>query len=106
MLESRISRALLALGAVVGVLGVAVWAADSSLLNVPDWMVRIAMLKLTLVASLGLLGAGAYLGRHARQRSISDGAARQISEGPARPIAEDPGLTTPQPVDRRRTGFE
>jgi hypothetical protein len=106
MLESRISRALLGLGAVVGVLGVVVWAADSSLLNVPDWMVRIAMLKLTLVASLGLLGAGALLGRHARQRSISDGAARQISEGPAGPIAEDTSLTTPQPVDRRRTGLE
>jgi hypothetical protein len=106
MLESRVSRALLALGAGVGLLGVGVWALDVSLLNLPDWIVQLAMLKLTLIASAGLLAGGALVGRHARQRSISDRVARRISEGPAEPIPEGPGSTTPQAVERGRIDSE
>jgi hypothetical protein len=40
-------------------------------MNFPDWMIRVAMIKLALIAAGGLLVAGALVGRHARgQRSL------------------------------------
>lgn len=103
MLESRISRALLGLGAFVGVVGVGVWALEASPMNLPDWIVRVAMLKLTFVASAGLLAGGALVGRHARQRSIAGAAAaRQIAE-PVRPISDRPDLITPLGVKRHES---
>ena len=76
----RLSRLLLLLGAGVGLLGVGVWALELEM-NLPDWLVRIAMLKLTLIASLGLLAGGALIGRQSRARFLSDGAReRQLGE--------------------------
>ena len=68
MLASRIARALLVLGVVIGAAGVAAFVLDLRI-NFPDWMIRVAMIKLVIVASLGLFGAGALLGRHASRRS-------------------------------------
>lgn len=58
------------LGAGVAVLSVAVAALDLRL-NLPDWMIRIAMIKLAFVAAGGLLAAGALMGRHAKSRSLT-----------------------------------
>src|SRR5574339_388523 len=73
MLESRIARGLMFLGAGVGVLGVTVVALEMQL-NLPDWMVRVAMIKLAFVAAGGLLAAGALVGRHARTRALTPSA--------------------------------
>ena len=70
MVESRIARGLMVLGAGVGVLSVAVVALDVRL-NLPDWMVQVAMIKLAFIAAGGLLAAGAVVGRHARSRSLT-----------------------------------
>ena len=69
MFESRLSRVLLLLGAAVGIGSVVVWGLEMRI-NFPDWMIRIAMIKLALAGSLGLLAAGALLGRHAKSRSL------------------------------------
>ena len=100
MLESKISRALLLLGATVGVVGVVVSALEVPL-NLPDWMVRVAMLKLAFVAAAGLLAAGALVGRHAKTNSIRSGAGNpQLPEGewPRRDPAHPD--RTPQNVPR------
>jgi hypothetical protein len=100
MLEARISRALMAMGAGIGLLGIGVWALDLHL-NVPDWMVRIAMFKLTAIAVVGLLAAGALLGRHARTSSLVSGRVpAQIGEADAEPLRQRERDLTPQPVDR------
>ena len=101
MLESRLSRVLLALGAGVGLLGVAVWALELQV-NLPDWIVRVAMLKLTLIASVGLLAGGAVVGRHARQRLLSETPpGHRIGEGAAEPLTGHRGSITPEGVERR-----
>jgi hypothetical protein len=69
MLQSRIARALMLLGTGVGMLGVAVVAMEMRV-NLPDWMVQVAMVKLAFVAAGGLLAAGALLGRHAKSRAL------------------------------------
>jgi hypothetical protein len=71
MFESRLSRVLLLLGAAVGIGSVGVWALEMRI-NLPDWLVRLAMLKLAFAGSFGLLAAGALLGRHAKTRSLSE----------------------------------
>jgi hypothetical protein len=71
--------------------------------NLPDWLVRVAMLKLTLIASGGLLAGGALVGRHARQRFLSGGTAeRQLGESAFDPVSGARGLSTPLDVERRR----
>ena len=97
----RLSRLLLLLGAGVGLAGVGVWALELQL-NLPDWLVRVAMLKLTLIASAGLLVGGALVGRHARQRYLSDGATdRQLGEAAFDSGIREQGLS-PEAVERRR----
>ena len=97
----RLARLLLLLGAGVGILGVSVWALELSL-NLPDWLVRIAMLKLTLVASAGLLAGGAMVGRRARQRFLADGAAeRQLGEAHFDSVANRLSSTA-QGMEQRR----
>ena len=102
MTVGRLSRFLLLLGAGVGILGVSVWALELQV-NLPDWVVRIAMLKLTLIASLGLLAGGALVGRQARHRFLSEGAAKhQLGEAEFNPVANQLS-STPQGVERRQT---
>jgi hypothetical protein len=102
MFESRISRALLALGVAVGLMTVGVWALDVQI-NPPDWMIRIAMMKLAVLASAGLLAAGALVGRHARaRRSLSpDSALAQVGEGAAQPLQQKDGAGAPLPHESR-----
>jgi hypothetical protein len=70
MVSSKLSRVLLAMGATLGIAAVAALALDLRI-NIPDWMIQVAMIKLALIGAAGLLGAGAMLGRHAhRQASL------------------------------------
>ena len=58
------------MGATLGIAAVAAMALDVRI-NIPDWMIQVAMIKLALIGSVGLLVAGAMLGRHAhRQTSL------------------------------------
>lgn len=86
MLESRIARVLMGLGVTVGVTAAGLAALDIQL-NIPDWMIRVAMIKLGFIAAAGLLTAGALLGRHARSKQLhSDLSARELTEGPAQEL--------------------
>lgn len=81
MFTTRLARVLLVLGAGLGIAGVAV-AAMEVRINVPDWMIQVAMIKLALAGSLGLLAAGAVLGRHAkRQASLENRDPLALGEG-------------------------
>src|SRR5687767_3651827 len=68
MFTIRLARVLLVLGAGLGIAGVTVAALEVRI-NFPDWMIQVAMIKLALAGSLGLLGAGAMLGRHAKRQA-------------------------------------
>ena len=81
MLESKLSRILLILGATIGIVGVGVWAIDARFLNLPDWMIRVAMVKLTFLGAAGLLGAGALLGRHAKRNALEETQPRGVGRG-------------------------
>jgi len=81
MFTTRLARVLLVLGAGLGIAGVAVAALEVRI-NFPDWMIQVAMIKLAVVGSLGLLGAGAVLGRHAkRQASLGNRDGLALGEG-------------------------
>ena len=83
--------------------GVAVWALEVQV-NLPDWIVRIAMLKLTVVASAGLLAGGAIVGRHARQRSLDAGTVeRHLGDGATDRLSRPGEARTAQGVDQRRS---
>ena len=83
MFTTKLARFLLVLGAGLGIAGVAV-AAMEVRINFPDWMIQVAMIKLALAGSLGLLGAGAMLGRHAkRQASLENREPVALGEGNA-----------------------
>lgn len=93
---STVSRVLLGMGVTLGVAAVAAMALDLRV-NIPDWMFQVAMIKLAVIGSLGLLGAGAVLGRHAKRRhSLPDPDPRLLSEG-------SPDLT-PSRSDKERVG--
>jgi hypothetical protein len=99
MFASRLARALMVLGAGVGVLTVAVMVLEVQI-NLPDWMVRVAMIKLAVIAAAGLLAGGALLGRHARSQLPAEDNPHQIGEGAAKP-QEQAGSANPEPIDRR-----
>lgn len=103
MFESRVSRGLLFLGVAVGVMTVGVWVLDIQV-NPPSWMIRIAFIKLALVASAGLLAAGALVGRHAKERSSVAQAPNipQVEEGPADPLQQNRDAMSREVVDRRK----
>jgi hypothetical protein len=89
MTESRVARALMGLGVTVGITAASLAALDIQL-NIPDWMIRVAMINLGFIAAGGLLAAGALMGRHARSRSLQDDQAdAQLGEGPAQEITPD-----------------
>jgi hypothetical protein len=73
----RLSQLLLIVGLLVGVGDAAAILLHLGLAGAP-WLVNVALAKLGLVASLGLLSGGAVTGRLARReeaRRLSDGAA-------------------------------
>ena len=84
MLESKLSRILLILGATIGIVGIGVWAIELRV-NLPDWMIRVAMVKLALLGAAGLLGAGAVLGRHAKRSALSETSRAALGEGMVEP---------------------
>jgi hypothetical protein len=86
MLESKLSRILLILGATVGVAGVGVWAIDGRFLNLPDWIVQLAMVKLTFLGAAGMLAGGALLGRHAKRSALDEKNRAALSEGMVEPF--------------------
>jgi hypothetical protein len=113
MLESRVARGLMLLGVGIGVLSVAVAALDIQL-NLPDWMIRVAMIKLAFVASAGLLAGGAMVGRHAKARGLTPSAPEllpheraesfgQPFKGRAPDEIELGARGGPEPDGRRRT---
>lgn len=88
------------LGAGIGLLSIGVWALEVRRLNFPDWMIRLAMVKLAFVASVALMAAGAVVGRHAKTRTIpGEPAASQLGEGEAE--APMNRMRTPRGVERR-----
>lgn len=99
MFASRLSRALMILGAGVGLLTVAVLALEVQV-NLPDWMVRVAMIKLAFVAAGGLLAGGALLGRHARSQLPAAGGSPQLGEGAVEPLGHARSASPP-PIHRR-----
>lgn len=55
----------------VGTLGILMWSFGFRI-NVPDWMWRVAAVKLTFAAAVGLVAAGALLLRHLKRRERMD----------------------------------
>ena len=86
MLESKLSRVLLILGATIGIAGVGVWAIDGRFFNLPDWIIQVAMVKLTFLGAAGLLGAGALLGRHAKRSAVAEASRAALGEGVVEPF--------------------
>jgi len=81
MFTTKLARVLLVVGAGLGIAGVAIAALEVRM-NLPDWMIQVAMIKLALAGSLGLLAAGAILGRHAkRQASLESRDGLALGEG-------------------------
>jgi hypothetical protein len=81
IVTTKLARALLVLGVTLGIAGLAAAALDLRI-SIPDWMIRVAMIKLALAGSLGLLGAGAVPGRHAkRQAARHKDELRELSTG-------------------------
>lgn len=99
MLESRIARGLMVLGAGIGVFSVAAAALDMRL-NLPDWMIRVAMLKLAFIAAGGLLAAGALIGRHAKSRSLTSSTPELLPQERAESFGQQSGSRVPDEVER------
>jgi hypothetical protein len=70
-LAQLIARGLMTLGLGVGALAVCIWVFDIRI-DIPAWMWRVAIAKLTLAGALGLLVTGATLLRYLRHVSQRD----------------------------------
>jgi hypothetical protein len=103
--ESKIARGLMLLGAGIGLASVVVWGLDVRV-NVPDWMIRVAMIKLAFIASAGLLAGGALIGRHAKGRSLpaEDGDLLLREPGPSLEQGHAPKV--PDEVSRPQRGTD
>jgi hypothetical protein len=66
MRSSKLAKALLILGALVGCVAGLALALGLRLDQLPSWMITVGMYKLAFIAAGGLLVAGALLGRAAR----------------------------------------
>ena len=99
MFASRLARTLMVLGAAVGILTVAILALEVQV-NLPDWMVRVAMIKLAFIAAAGLLVGGALLGRHARLQLPTGDTPHQLGEGSAELLNHSDSVRQ-QPIPRR-----
>lgn len=88
-----VARAVMALGLGVGVLAIGVWALDIQL-QVPEWMWRVAVVKLGLIAAGGMIAAGALLQRYVKGSQ----------HGPILPDESPQALGAPDwpPVQRQR----
>jgi hypothetical protein len=60
------ARAAMVVGLGVGMLAIVVWSFGVRI-QVPEWMWRVAIVKIGLAAALGLIGAGALLLRRLRR---------------------------------------
>ncbi len=76
-LAQLVARAMMTVGLGVGALAIGLWVFDIQI-ELPAWMWRVAIAKLTLAGAAGLLVVGATLLRHLRRaeqaRHASDGA--------------------------------
>jgi hypothetical protein len=88
------------LGAGVGLASVVVWGLEVRL-NLPDWLVRVAMIKLAFIASAGLLAGGAMLGRHATSRSLQREESDLLLREPGLPL-EHSSTKVPDEVTRHQ----
>jgi hypothetical protein len=80
MRTAKLSRLLLVMGATLGTAAVVALALDLRV-NIPDWMIQVAMIKLALIGSAGLFVVGAIIGRHAnRQGSLRADRANALDE--------------------------
>ena len=101
MNESKIARALMWLGAGVGLVSIAVWGLEMRM-NLPDWLVRVAMIKLAFIASAGLLAGGAMIGRHANSRSLRHEDVDLLPPEPVNSLEQASAPKVPDEVTRRR----
>ena len=69
---TRLSKALIILGAFVGTLAGVAMALGLRLDQLPPWMITVGMYKLAFLAAAGLFVAGALLGRAARRSATRD----------------------------------
>lgn len=74
-LAQLLARALMGLGLVVGALAMGLWVFDIQI-EIPHWMWRVAIVKLTLAGALGMLVTGAALLRHLRRAEARELARR------------------------------
>ena len=103
MSETKIARGLMWLGAGVGLVSVALWGLEVRV-NLPDWLVRVAMIKLAFIASAGLLAGGAMLGRHANSRALPREELDLLPHEPGLPLEQDRAPKVPDEVVRRQQG--
>lgn len=101
MHESKIARGLMWLGAGVGLVSIVVWGLEVRM-NLPDWLVRVAMIKLAFIASAGLLAGGAMIGRHANSRSLRREESDLLPQEPANSLDQASAPKVPDEVTRRR----
>lgn len=72
------ARVLMTAGLGAGILGVVLWTFGIRI-HVPEWMWRVAAVKLTFAAAIGLVAAGALLLRHLRKRERTDMSLSSVS---------------------------
>jgi hypothetical protein len=106
--SSGVAKGLLLLGALVGGLAGVALALGLRLDQLPPWMITVGMYKLAFIAALGLLVAGAAIGRAARRESSTDDAlghgpgAHPTSIGPGPWNADQTKPNQPDELDRKR----
>ena len=104
MNESKIARGLMWLGAGIGLVSIVIWGLEVRV-NLPDWLVRVAMIKLAFIASVGLLAGGALVGRHAK-RSRHAEHQDLLPHEPAEPIDQSRARQVPDEVIRHQHGSD
>lgn len=70
-LARLLARALLGLGFLVGAVAMGLWVFDVQI-EIPHWMWRVAMVKLTLAGAIGMFITGASALRYLRRAELRD----------------------------------
>ena len=100
----RVARVLMYGGTALALAGATAWALDV-IPPLPEWMLRIAVYKLTLFGGAGMLVAGAALRRAlgdvARARE-ADRASGELGAGAAQPAQQSAREAVPVEQDRSR----